>query len=103
MFDVKSAVLPIAAKWKDVGIALRLRPSDLDGIETTHSTSPERCLTEMLMLWLRRNYNVEKFGEPTWQQLVEAVMAPAGGANPALANCITEKYKIQMKNPTSVR
>ena len=40
-----------------------------------------------------RNYNVERFGEPTWQQLVEAVGHPAGGANMALARNIATKHK----------
>ena len=59
VYDVRSALLPIAAKWKDVGIALRLRPSDLDSIETSpHSTGPDKCLSEMLTHWLRNNFNV---------------------------------------------
>ena len=98
MYDVKSALLPIAAKWKDVGIALRLRPSDLDSIETSpHSTSPDKCLSEMLTHWLRKNFNVGRFGEPTWQRLVEVVMDPAGGANPALANSIAGKHKVRKR------
>ena len=95
---MRSALLPIAAKWKDVGMALRLRPSDLDSIETSpHSTSPVKCLSEMLTHWLRKNFNVGRFGEPTWRRLVEVVMDPAGGANPALANSIADKHKMKKR------
>ena len=40
-----------------------------------------------------RNYNVERFGEPTWQRLVEAVGHPAGGANMALARDIARRHR----------
>ena len=40
-----------------------------------------------------KNYNVERFGEPTWQQLVEAVGHPAGGANMTLARNIVKRHK----------
>ena len=43
-------------------------------------------LTDMLRLWLNRGYNVEKYGEPSWQSLREAVRSPAGGNSPATAD-----------------
>ena len=75
-----------SARWKAVEDncwhALRLNPSDLDTIETSpHSTTADKCLSEMLILSLKGNYNVEKFGK---RMLVGAVMAPAGGADRAL-------------------
>ena len=41
------------------------------------------------------NYNVKKFGEPTWQWLVEAVRDPAGGANMSLARDIARRHKAR--------
>ena len=49
----------------------------------------------MLNKWLKRNYNVKKFGEPTWQKLVEAVGHPAGGAHMGLAREIARKHKAK--------
>ena len=43
--------------------------------------------------WLKKNYNVEKFGEPTWRQLVRAVDDPAGGADKALARDLATRHK----------
>ena len=40
-----------------------------------------------------RNYDVQKFGEPTWQRLVEAVGHPAGRANMAHAEKIAKRHK----------
>ena len=34
---------------------------------------------------------MEKFGEPTWERLVEAVKDDVGGNNPALAKTIANK------------
>ena len=36
----------------------------------------------MLAIWLRRNYNVKRFGELTWTKLVNTVKHMAGGRNP---------------------
>jgi len=45
--------------------------------------------------WLMKNYSVKRFGEPTWQQLMEAVGHPAGGANMALAREIARRHKAR--------
>ena len=93
LFDVMSELIEVVAHWKSIGIALRLKPAVLDSIQANNSSDPTTCLTLMVTEWLRRNYNVEKFGEPTWQRLVEAVGHPAGGADMALAMNIATKYK----------
>ena len=53
--EVRSAVADLAGKWKDLGISLGIRFSDLDAI---HFPSPSECLREMLAMWLRQKYNV---------------------------------------------
>ena len=91
-FDVKSALIPVAAKWKDIGTALRLKAGDLDAIEAAHPGDPRACLSEGVTHWLRRNYNSKRFGPPTWRKLVEVVADPAAGGNPALAREIALKH-----------
>lgn len=92
LFDVQSALIPVAANWRSIGIALRLRPDILQNTDTRYNGDPRACLSSMLTEWLMRNYNVERFGEPTWQMLVEAVGHPAGGANMALAKEIARRH-----------
>ena len=53
--DVRSAVADLTGRWKDLGISLGIRWSTLDAIR---SHSSNECLTEMLALWLKQNYNV---------------------------------------------
>ena len=92
LFDVKSELTQVSANWKDIGIALRLSPDTLDRIQAGNSGDPIACLTSMVTEWLKRNYNVKKFGEPSWQRLVEVVGHPAGGANMALAREIGRRH-----------
>ena len=93
LFDVQKELIPVSAKWRSIGIALRLKPNILDGIKAENSGDPPACLTSTVTEWLKRNYNVKRFGEPTWQKLVEAVAHPTGGANMALARDMARKYK----------
>ena len=82
----------MAARWKSIGLALRLNSGQLKKIEKDNRDSVEDCLTEVLTLWLNKAYNTERFGEPSWELLARAVAHPAGGNNPALAEEITKKY-----------
>ena len=93
-FDVQSELIPLAASWKSIGFALRLKPDALETIEKQHCGDPTACLTSMVTEWLKRNYNVKKFGEPTWQKLAKAVGDAAGGANKALSKRIAKKHSM---------
>ena len=93
LFDVQRELNPVSARWKSIGVALRLKPNILDSIKAENSGDPPACLTSTVTEWLKRNYNVERFGEPTWQMLVKAVGDPAGGANMALARDMARSHK----------
>ena len=56
--EVRSAVVGLAGKWKDLGICLGVRLSELNGILSANPHSPSDCLRETLALWLKQNYNV---------------------------------------------
>ena len=45
----------------------------------------------VLIKWLKKSYNVGKYGPSTWRMLVKAVDSPAGGNNRALPETIAEK------------
>ena len=92
LFDILSILKPIEARWRELGNALRLRTGFLDSIQITYSGNLHSCLNKVIDEWLKRNYNVQRFGEPTWQLLAEAVRHEAGGAHSGLADEITRKY-----------
>ena len=89
LYDVKRELIPLAARWKDIGIALRLRGGELDKMDSGH---PDQCLSDVLESWLKKNYNVKKFGPPTWRWLVEIVADPAAGNDTDLADKIARKH-----------
>ena len=91
LFDVNSELQPVAARWKHFGLALRLNPDKLDEIEKDNRDSGD-CLTKVLTLWLKKNYNTERFGEPSWELLARAAGNPAGGNDSALAAKIAERH-----------
>lgn len=62
--DVRSAVTALAERWKDFGISLGLRTSDLNIIESDSPDYPDGCLREMLCPWLKQSYNVSGTLQP---------------------------------------
>ena len=87
LFEIKAKLRPVISRWKHVGLALRLDYNALETIEKENKDL-EDCLTKTLILWLNKTYNTERFGEPSWKLLAEAVGDPSGGNNPALAKQI---------------
>ena len=91
LFDVNAALIPVAGRWKQLGLALRLNPTVLETIRKDEDNVGD-CLCTMLTQWLKKAYNVQRFGEPSWQLLVKAVRHRAGGDDYALADTIARKY-----------
>ena len=84
--------MPVASDWKTIGRGLRIEPGRLNVIQENNSGNPKVCLSEMLTCWLNQNYNVERFGEPTWRAVVKIVAHPAAGENCALALNIAKQH-----------
>ena len=74
---------------------MRLRGGELDEMDPGR---PNRCLSDVLESWLKRNYDTEKFGPPTWRWLVEIVADPAAGNDTALADKIARKHFAKTKD-----
>ena len=91
LFDAKRELQPQIIRWKHIGLALRLDPNQLKKIEV-ENRGLDDCLIEMLTLWLNKNYNTERFGEPSWELLAKAVGDPAGGNNSRLADEIRQRH-----------
>ena len=88
---MKKKLEPVIDRWKHIGLALRLDPNQMKRIKKENSDL-EDCLTEVLTLWLQRNYNTERFGKPSWEMLARAVGDRSGGSNPALAEEIFRRH-----------
>ena len=94
LIDVKEEVLSIQSLYYPLGQSLRLDIADLRSICDAYpsESDTERALEDVLLLWLDKKYNTDKFGLPTWRQLVEAVDREGGGNNHQLAKEIASKH-----------
>ena len=86
------------AKYHSLGLALRLKPSELEKIK--HDTrNSDDALLEVITKWLNRA-NLVKNAESqpsSWRTLVAAVASPTGGGNPAKADAIAANHPGIMK------
>ena len=73
-------------------LALRILPSDQSTIAAAHRGNPHDCLQAVVVKWLQKGYDYQRYGHPTWRMLVESVSDPAGGNNNALAEAIAKKH-----------
>ena len=94
LLDVIEEVLSLQLVWFSLGRGLRLQADDLKAIHDAYpaESDAEYALNDVLLLWLRQKYNVEKFGPPTWKGLVEAVDRKGGGNNHELAKEIASNH-----------
>ena len=81
----------VQARCYNIGTWLKLPPHLLETIEkeaSDYATGMEKVISN----WLNRNYDTKSHGPPTWKMLVEAVQAPNGGNNRALAEKIAKAH-----------
>ena len=64
-----------STKWKKLGRGLRIDEQHLTTIGANNliQGGTEECLDQVLQTWLKRNYNDNKYGLPTWKYLADAV------------------------------
>ena len=92
LFGLLTEMMPVVRSWKAIGIGLGIGCGRLGTIQTDNPGNSRMCLSEMLSCWLQRNYNVERFGEPTWRAVVKVVAHPAAGDNCTLALNIAKQH-----------
>ena len=94
-FAILDELKDVQAQCFRIGTRLKLMPSVLDVIrkeKLDHAESLERVIDNGL---IKKNYDTEKFGLPSWRALVEAVAHPLGGDHKALATQIARRHQSQ--------
>jgi hypothetical protein len=89
--DVLDELKDVTALCYQIGTRLGLKACDLDLIRA-HKFTYVEAMERIILYWLWRNYNVDKFGVPTWKALVEAVAHPGGGNHKGLADEIAQRH-----------
>ena len=91
-------VLTIKTMYFSLGRSLRLKNASLQLIcdKYPSESTADRALNDVLLLWLNKEYNVQRFGPPTWRMLVEAVDKESGGNNHELAKKIALHHSTSM-------
>ena len=79
------------SEWYGIGMELGLKPGTLERISKGQGNIKD-MFRNMILDWLKMNYDTARFGPPTWRRIVEAVRASAGGDNPALANQLARNH-----------
>ena len=96
--DVKNEVVlalePVSAKWKEIGIILGAKYNFLDELYLSDEKSIE-SIKSIVNKWLKGNFD-ERFGDPSWKKLVEAIGAKTGAANSAHAQEIAQQHPSKL-------
>ena len=85
---------PVESRFYEIGIMLHIRPDVMKGIRRLNPDFFSKGTSDMITEWLNKNYNTERFGDPTWKSLVIAVAQRLGGANVACARLIATKHRV---------
>ena len=91
MNEVRSALSSVRAMWREIGIMLGL-PYDFLKMLLLSDESAASCIDEVVKSWLKRDYNTDTFGKPSWKKLVEVVGARVGGDNVSAASVISSEH-----------
>ena len=78
----------LASSWEQLVVYLGL-PFDL--IDNTIRPA-SNCWSEALKQWIKQNYNIKKFGQPSWRTLLRAVAQ----VNKLQFKKLAEKHKAGM-------
>ena len=70
---------------------LKLSQGSLNAIKIETPDYAE-AMGKIINSWLKRNYDTEKHGPPTWKMLADAVRAHNGGNNASLADKIARLH-----------
>ena len=71
--EVVDSVQRLAASWSKLALYIHVKSDAIKTIEQNHPRDAQQCLLESIMEWLKKNYNFERFGPPSWRMLVRAV------------------------------
>ena len=94
MKDVVAALVPVSARWKEIGIMFGVPYYFLNMLCLSGKKIAD-CLFDMIEKWLKRDYDTDNFGMPSWKKLVEVVGARVGGNDSSVASEIASRHQAE--------
>lgn len=89
----------VADRWDSVGIFLGIPYKVIERCRL-EDTVEEKMMT-LVSSWVGRKYDVEKFGQPSWRKLVEAVAHKSGGYHKRQATSLANNHPVIFQGKTS--
>ena len=62
------------AKYNQIAIYFGLAPDTVEAIRDNYPRDNAGALKEVIVVWVRQEHNVAKFGYPCWRKVVEAAI-----------------------------
>ena len=63
----------VAGHWETISRNLHVKVSKIEELTNSRQTAPV-CLGHAITDWLKQNYNLQRFGKPTWKKVAESVV-----------------------------
>ena len=87
--EVYKALEKLKAKYNQIAIYFGLSPYLIEEIMDNYPGDNAGILKDIILEWVRQNYDTEKFGYPCWRKVVEAAV---GTKNKLLAQKIAKSH-----------
>ena len=100
-FDIMEYLGNKQGRCYEIGSDLKLDEDRLDRIRAECPLNNNKALRQIISDWLKKNYNTERHGLPTWKALVKAVKSSSGGNDTELAEKIAKDHPAQSSQCTS--
>ncbi len=62
-----------AAKYAEIGRNFGLAPSIIETIKENHPGDNSKALQDVILTWIRQDFNTTRFGVPSWRKVVEVI------------------------------
>ena len=64
---------PLASKWQQLSAYIGLKLSIIDRIKSDFPSDSLGCWSEALKEWIKMNYDIQRYGKPSWKTLLKAI------------------------------
>lgn len=86
LMEVVDSVQRLAGSWSKLALYIHVKSDAIKVIQQNNPRDAQQSLQDAITEWLKKNYNFERFGPPSWRMLVGAVKRLDSGLAHEIAN-----------------